>query len=65
MDNSQRRLGECLCTLLMFIAFVLQSALWRYFDESVVKPTTVVFGVGALVTLGIGGLFGLKKIGIL
>jgi len=49
----------------MFIAFVLQSALWRYFDESVVKPTTVVFGVGALVTLGIGGLFGLKKIGIL
>lgn len=44
---------------------VLQSALWKYFDETITKPAALVYGLSALTILGMGGLYGLQKIGLL
>ena len=52
-------------TQITITLYTIQSALWKYFDETITKPPALLYGLGALITLGIGGFCGLKKIGAL
>lgn len=56
--------GNC-CVFSFHVPLSIQSTLWRYFDETITKPSALIYGLGALITIGIGGFCGLKKIGVL